>query len=69
MALVGKDIDEGLMNILGHAIGIAANIEIGPFLQPLVNVIGILDQAILDIDLKGLVSGKSEIQFCGSNSF
>ena len=49
---------QGRVDILGHARGIAADVEIGALLEPGVKFLGCLQHAVLDIDLLGLIAGE-----------
>src|SRR3974390_2559759 len=50
------------MHVLGHVLGVAADIEAGAVLKPGPEFAGVLTQAMLHIDLAGLVAGKSQIK-------
>ncbi len=49
---------ESRLDVLGHVLGIAADVEVPARLEPLVNLGGVLDEAMLDVDFLGLVAGK-----------
>src|SRR5207248_11497742 len=57
--------DDGVecgINVFGHAGGIAADVDAGAFLKPCVEVGGLLEHAVLDVDLSVLIAGESEIE-------
>ena len=56
------DLVEGGVDILGHARGVAADVEVGTLLEPSEEFLGGLQHAVLDIDLLGLVAGERGVE-------
>ena len=50
------------MDVGGHPVRIAADVEVGTFLKPGVEFRAFLDHLVLDIDLFRLVAGKGEVE-------
>ena len=44
------------MHVLGHAFGIAADVEVGPTVEPAPEFGSFLEHAVLDVDLFGLIA-------------
>src|ERR1700733_6287206 len=63
----GDDGEEGGLYILGHAGGVAADIEVGSALEPLVELFAVLLHAVLNVDLTGLVAGEGGVE-AGENA-
>src|SRR5713101_2242066 len=61
-ALLGRNLQQRVLDVLGHALGIAADIEVRAFLQPAPELGRVLAQAVLDVDLLGLVAREGEIE-------
>ena len=49
------------VDVLGHAGGVAAEVEHGTFLQPRPQVGAPLPETVLDVDLLGLVAGEGDV--------
>ena len=49
-------------DVLGHAGGVAADVEVGAALEPGVELGGVLLHAVLDVDLVGLVAGEGGVE-------
>ena len=58
----GDDVEQGCLYILGHTGGVAADVEVGSPLQPLVEIFAALLHAVLDVDLAGLVAGEGGVE-------
>src|SRR4051812_42968723 len=50
-ALLGDDANQGLVDVGRERLGIAADVEMGAVLEPGVEIPGLLDHAVLDVDL------------------
>jgi hypothetical protein len=61
-AVFFDDGDERLVDVVGHADGIAADVEVGAFLQPGVEFRAVLDHAVLDVDLLRLVARERDVE-------
>src|SRR5690606_13832737 len=57
-AVLRDDVDKGLVDVLGHAGGVAADVEVGAGVDPLPYVLAVLAHAVLDVDLLRLVAGE-----------
>src|SRR2546423_13163025 len=55
------DIEEGLVNILGHALGIATHIKIGTGVDPRPEFLSMLAHAVLHVDFISLVARESGV--------
>src|SRR3954469_21925974 len=60
-ALLGDDTDEGLVDVGGERLGIAADVEMGALLEPGIEVPGLLDHAVLDVDLTRPVAREGDV--------
>ena len=61
-ALLGCDLQQSLLDILGHALGIAADIEVRACFQPAPQLDCVLAHAVLDVDLLGLIAREGRIE-------
>ena len=57
-----NDAVEGFIDIFGHAFGIAADIEMRAFLQPLPKFVGGLEHAGLHVDLLFLIAAEGGVE-------
>ena len=60
--MFGDDLDEGLLHVFGHARGVAADVEMGAGLEPLIDLGAALEETMLDVDLLALITGKGEAE-------
>src|SRR5271155_1328987 len=63
----GDDVKEGGLYILGHAGSVAADVEVGSALEPLVELFAVLLHAVLNVDLARLVAGEGGVE-AGENA-
>src|SRR4051812_24787863 len=59
--LLGDDADQGFVDVGGERLGVAADVEMGPLLEPGVEVPGLLQHAVLDVDLARAVPRESDV--------
>src|SRR3954470_8722051 len=60
-ALLGDDADQGLVHVRSECLGVAADVEMRALLEPGVEVPGLLEHAMLDVDLARLVPRESDV--------
>ena len=58
MAVVVGHPDERGVDVLGHPARVAADVDVGAVLEPAKQLSGLLEHAVLHVDLFGLVAGK-----------
>ncbi len=61
-ALGFDDLVKGFIDILGHAFGVAADVEVGAFFQPLPEFAGGLEHAGLDVDFFFLIAAEGGVE-------
>ena len=61
-ALCGDDLSECMINIVSHPLGVAANVEIGAFFQPVPEFPGTFEHPVLHVDLLGLVARERQVE-------
>src|SRR5665213_1896617 len=59
---LGDDVQQRHFDVLGHAGGVAADVEVGPLLQPCEELFGVLLHTVLDVDLFALVARERRVQ-------
>src|SRR5262249_101238 len=57
------DGNKSLMDVLRHALGVAANVEIRPGLEPGPKFLGAFHHAMLNVNLVRLIARKRQVQF------
>src|ERR1043165_4094877 len=60
--LLDGDREQRVLDVLGHALGVATDVEVRALLQPLPELGGSLLHAVLDIDLLRLVAREGEVE-------
>src|SRR4051794_31765158 len=63
-ALLGDDLKERAVDVAGHSPGVAADVEVGPLLEPTPELAGALAHPVLDVDLLGLVAREGGVEAC-----
>src|SRR5712671_3083960 len=58
---VGIGLDQRAAHVLGHLLGVAADIEIGAVLEPLDQLAAAIPQAVLDVDLLRRVAREGDV--------
>ena len=64
-AEAGLLFDDGVqrgVDVLGHAGGIAADVDAGAFFKPRIEARGLLEHAVLHVDLAVLIAGEGEVE-------
>src|SRR5262245_1503535 len=61
-ALLGRDLQQRVLDVLGHAPGVAADIEVRALLQPTPPLGSVLAYTVLDVDLVGLIAREGEVE-------
>lgn len=56
--LLGNDLAEDGVDLARHVGGVAADVDVGLLLEQLVDVLGSLLEAVLDVDLLGSLAGE-----------
>ena len=62
LAVLHQHVAQRLIHVAGHAAGVAADIDVGTLVQPVAHGCSMLADAILDIDLVGLVAREGGVQ-------
>src|SRR5690606_13480325 len=60
-AVFGHDVVQGLIHVLGHALGVAADVEVPAGFEPRPEFGAGLAHAVLHVELVGLVAGKGGV--------
>src|SRR5260370_15134236 len=61
-AVLRGDFEQRVVDVLGHALGVAADIEMRAFVEPRPELGRVLAHAMLNVDFLGLVARESEIE-------
>ena len=62
-AFLGGNVAQGLVDVLGHAGGVSADVEDGTVLQPFPKFASALGHLVLDVDFLGLIARPGKIEF------
>src|SRR5262249_26963768 len=62
LAVLGDQEDQRGIDVLGHALGVAADIDVRPALQPRPQPRRVFAHAMLDVDLVRLVAREGEVK-------
>ena len=57
--MLGRDFDQGSMHVLGHSLGVSADIEVSAILQPAPQLCPFFLHPMLDVNFVGLIAGES----------
>src|SRR5690348_15792122 len=61
-AVVADDLAEGAVDVGGHALGVAADVDVGARFEPAVELAAVLADAVLDVDLPALVAAEGRVE-------
>jgi hypothetical protein len=68
-AMLGNDRHQGCVNVFGHSLCVAADVEERTLVQPAPEFSTLFFHAVLDIDFFGLISGKRSGEFVKESGF
>ena len=67
--MMGHNLKQGRMDILGHSFGIATHVEVGPTFEPLPKFRSLLLHSVLDVNLFRLISREGRRKLVQMTSF